>query len=69
MNRIDRIAHLKRLHALVLGWHQRRATEAILVDLRKVEGARLQFAAGTHELRLAGVVGTCTSGGDGLIRS
>lgn len=43
--------------------------ESVIGHLVTNEKARSRFVGGTYELRLAGVAGTCTSGGLGLLQS
>ena len=43
--------------------------ETVIGQLVSKEGARTRFIGGTYELRLAGVAGTCTAGGMGLLHS
>ena len=47
----------------------RRSADAVLQDLVDAHGARHRFVCGTHELRLDGVLATCTWGGRGLLNA
>ena len=62
----------ERLETLVAGLKPRIDVEPaaeVIGDLVAREGARTRYNSGTYELRLAGVAGTCTSGGNGLLLS
>lgn len=55
---------LPQLVGIVEGLHAKNPAQVVVDVLIATHGARSRFVGGTHELRLGGIAGTCTSGND-----